>query len=502
MPISKSEYLFALIKSLTRGEKRHFRSFAKRESEDGALKYLKLFEVIDKQDRLDENALAEQFEKRKLPNLKRHLYTQIMVCLRLLQRNENITIQLREFLDFANLLYGKGHYLQSLQIIEKAKNLAVKTNDELILLQLLEFEKIIESRHITRNGISKVSALTRETDKLVRNINNRLKFSNLRLNLHGRYIKYGHSRSREEDIEVKALYQERLESVDISEFALIEKAYYYQAKVWFHFILMEIDKCYDNAYQWLQLFKVERKYVHRDINLMMRAYHYILTCLYHLGRRKEYVKYLDEFENFRNDNYSKFNSNSQIISFIYVHNGRLNKYVLTKTYSEGLKIIPKTLSRIKRYKNNLDSHRILVLHFKIALLYIMAGNAADAIRYLNGIMNNKVNSLREDIQGFARIAFLMAHYDLENYDVIHNELKRIKKYFAKLSLGIASPNLMLEFFTKAVNSPIYERKKLEKDLATKLEKLFKDKYERRGILYLNANEWISDKINNKHLIAV
>ena len=210
MPISKSEVLFALINSMTRGEKRHFKSFAQRESEEGTLKYLHLFHVLDKQEFLDEEELAEKFNRSQLPNLKRHLYTQILISLRLQKRKNNVSIQLREYFDYANILYGRGLYLQSLRIIEKAKTLAEKINDKLILLQLLEFGKIIETRHITRTGTERVKNLTDDTEELRNSITNHLILSNLRIRLHGNYIKYGHVNSQQEADEVRTLFKSGL----------------------------------------------------------------------------------------------------------------------------------------------------------------------------------------------------------------------------------------------------------------------------------------------------
>ncbi|MEM9547234.1 MAG: hypothetical protein AAGA77_14740 [Bacteroidota bacterium] len=493
MPISKSDSLFTLIKSLTRGEKRHFRSFAQRESEASSLKYLQLFEVLDKQNEPNETALIQQFDKRQLSNLKRHLYTQILSSLRLQKRKDNVAIQLREYFDFANILYGKGLYLQALKILDKAKSLAMKINDELILLQLLEFAKVIETRHITRSGADRVAYFTENTDQLISNINNRIMLSNLRISLHGGYIKYGHVHSEDEAKKVRLRFKKTLDLVNESSLGLIERAYYYQSRVWYHFILLEMKECFENAVQWLDLFKMEGKYVQRDTNLLMRAYHYILTTLYHLGRQESYVNYLEEFEKYRKDNYHKFNKNSQIISFIYVHNGRLNNYILTKNYKAGLHAIPKTLARIKRYQNNLDSHRILVLHYKIALLYIMAGEADKAIPYLNNILNNKLGNLREDIQGYARLAYLMAHYDIANYDVVERELRSIKKYFNKHATESTMPMLILNYFKKLTEQPSSERRGTLQSWSNDLKELFKSKYEKRGLLYLNIQEWVEKK---------
>jgi len=269
MPISKTASLFALIKSLSRGEKRHFRSYAQREADSSGYKYLQLFDVLEKQHSLDEGLLTSHFDKKKLPNLKRHLYSQIMISLKLQQSQSSVTIQLREFLDYATILYSKGLYLQSLKIIGKAKVLAGKINDELSLLQLLEFEKIIESRHITRTGTDRVAELTEETSQLMVSVANRLSVSTLRLQLHGGYIKYGHVTSEAAAREVRELYEAQLAAADVDGLGLIESAYYYQAKVWYHFILLEMEAVLACAQRWLSLFTSEGQYVHRDTNSYM-----------------------------------------------------------------------------------------------------------------------------------------------------------------------------------------------------------------------------------------
>lgn len=494
MPISKSDLLFALISSLSRGEKRHFKSYAKRESEGSNLKYLQLFDILDKQKVLDESDLSSHFDKRQLPNLKRHLYSQIMVSLKLQQSQSSVAIQLRELLDYANILYSRGLYLQSLKIIAKAKVLATKINEELSLLQLLEFEKIIESRHITRTGTDRVDQLTKETNELMVGITNRLVLSNLRLELHGGYVKYGHVSSDTAANEVRELFAERLLEVDESTMGLLELAYYYQSRVWYHFILLEMDDVLDYARRWLELFKMDGKYIHRDTNLIMRAYHYILTSLYHIGDIGLYDKYLQEFEQFRNQQYKKFNTNSQIISFIYVHNGRLNRYILAEDYAAGLAIIPKTLTRIKRYKAKLDSHRILVLYYKMSLLYIMAGEPGKAIKYLHSVMNAKLDNLRSDIQGYARMAFLMAHFDLENYDVVQSHIRSVRTYIDKEQISTEVSDMLLRFFAAVTKVPIQEQSGLFKVLSSELRQLSKNIYTKRGLLYLHVQEWVKGRV--------
>ena len=142
MPISQSDQLFKLVKTLTKSEKRNFRLYAKRVQDSDDLMFLQLFDLIDKMEVFDEAHIykkIDKLEKTQFSNLKRHLYKQILISLRLIHINKKVHIQIREHIDFAQILYDKGLYLQSLKILQRAKNLAYKVNNEILILEIIEF---------------------------------------------------------------------------------------------------------------------------------------------------------------------------------------------------------------------------------------------------------------------------------------------------------------------------------------------------------------------------
>ena len=111
MPISNTLSLFKLIKSMTKADKRNFKLYAKRVQGDESLKFIKLFEVLDKMSELDEKKLLDRLpgvNKGQLSNLKRHLYSQILISLRLISIGRLKAIEVREQIDFSQVLYSKG----------------------------------------------------------------------------------------------------------------------------------------------------------------------------------------------------------------------------------------------------------------------------------------------------------------------------------------------------------------------------------------------------------
>ena len=194
-----SDALFQLIKSLEKAEKRHFKIYIKRSSANEELKVIQLFDALDKMQEYDEQILFKKISslnKSKLANLKSHLYAELLASLRLLKSRDNIDLQLSEYLDDARILYNKGLKLQSLRILEKAKDLA-RTNQKFnTLVQLISLEKKIETLHITRSSTEKTRQLAEESMEVSRHIERVTRLSSLALLLYRWYVINGHSRNK------------------------------------------------------------------------------------------------------------------------------------------------------------------------------------------------------------------------------------------------------------------------------------------------------------------
>lgn len=154
---NKQEPLFYLIKSLTKAEKRNFKLYVLRQEGNATAKFVALFDVIDGITDYDEQKILKRtsVSKSQLPNMKAHLYRQILVSLRLLSVQHSTRMQLREQIDFARVLYDKGLYKQSLKVLDKAKKAALTAEQTTIALEIVEFEKNIETLHITRSATSR-----------------------------------------------------------------------------------------------------------------------------------------------------------------------------------------------------------------------------------------------------------------------------------------------------------------------------------------------------------
>ena len=502
MPISTTDQLFNLVKSLSKAEKRNFKLYARRTQQTSEARFVRLFDVLDKMEDYDEAVIYKRFNrlsKGQLSNLKRHLYSQILGSLRLIHIQRTIDIQIHEQIDFAHILYGKGLYMQSLKLLNRIKGIAREANRDILHYEILEFEKLIEEKHITRSRTikDKMENLIQESEDRNRVLNSANRLTNLKLKIHGLYIKIGHAKNEKDAFIVKDYFRSNLPKLEEGRMTFFEKIYLNQSYVWYYYILLDFEKCLSHAQKWCQLFEDNYHMIQEDPDLFMRGLHYQLTSLYSLGKKEQHRKVLAKFRSLISDYGSDFNTTSEIISFLYFTSAQFNQHQLDGSFEEGLGLIPDLEERIKIYERHLDSHRILVFNYRSAWLYFGSGRYSEAIDYLNKIINLKAGHLREDIQSYARLLHLLAHFELGNYALLEYLEKSVSRFFEKMKDRNKVQLEVLSFIRKQLKSNTIPNESLLKSMLKNLEKLQKDPYEKRSFIYLDAIAWVQSKLSGK-----
>lgn len=499
MPNRSTDALFQLIHSLERSEKRNFKLYMTRNSGSGDLKVVQLFDALDKMKQYDDEQLlvkAPAIQKQQLSNLKAHLYREILASLRLLNQEENIDLQLHEQLDFARLLYNKGLYLQSLKILDKVKELARVNNQVTYILQVLFLEKKIESLHITRSMQDRADRLSAEVD----DVNQRLTLigtlSNISLQLYSWYIKNGHARNEEDTAIVDAFINN--ESIQQTQDAkgFYERLYLYQIYCWHTFITQNFIGYYRYCQKWVDLFDSCPKMIEIETAHYIKGLHNLMGAHFDLRNYQKFNETILVFEKFIETPVIQQNRNNLIQTFIYLNISKLNKHFMEGSFTEGLKLVPYIEEKLQEYELYMDRHRVLVFYYKIASLYFGSGDFDKSIDYLNKIINWKVD-LRTDLQCYARLLHLIAHYELGNFDLLEYLLKSVYRFMYKMQNLSTVEEKVFGFLRKSFRlSPKQLKPEFESLLAT-LKPLEKSRLESRAFMYLDIISWLESKIYNK-----
>ncbi len=500
MASTPTDQLFKLIKTLTKAEKRSFKLYVNRIGGSETAKFIQLFDVLDKQREYDEEAIFRKIptlKRSQLSNLKRHLLGQLLTSLRLIHISKYIDIEIREQIDYARILYGKGLYLQALKILDRVKKTAREAHQDHLHLEIVEFEKLIESRHITRSIENRAEELTDEAQRRGEIIYRTGLLSGLALKMYGLYIKIGHIRDEASARQVDAFFKANVPPIPLDEMTFFEKVYWNQAHMWYNYILQNFPMYFRYATKWVELFDQFPDMRTKDPDLYMRGLHHLLGSLFYLGDYERFCQAFEQLSAFIDAQESTFNINSRIQAFLYRNTARINKHFLEGTFTEGLKVVPEVEAGLEAFRMHLDSHRVLVFYYKIACLYFGSGDNDHAIDYLNRIIHYKAGSLGEDIQCYARILHLIAHYELGHYNLLEYLVKSVYRFLVKMKELNAVQKEILRFLRRELYSHPERLREAFKDLRDRLEEISTQPYERRSYLYLDISSWLEAKIHGR-----
>jgi tetratricopeptide (TPR) repeat protein len=504
MPNRVTDILFQLIKSLEKAEKRHFKLYIQRSSGNTDLKIVRLFDALDKQKEYDEKALLKKMEdvtKPQLANLKTHLYKQLLASLRLLKSADSLDLQLNEQFDYAHILYKKGLFMQSLRIIDRARETARANQKYYFLPQLIALEKRIEGLHITRNIEHRADTLTAEANDVNSHIDKVTRLSNLGLKLFSWFVQHGHARDEYDEKDIRKFMTQNLPSGAWKETGFYERMYLYQSYTWYAFIRQDFIQYYRYTQKLVDLFDENPLMKRVETSHHIKALHYLLNAHFDLRNHRAFEKTLAKFIEVAQTNRVKEHDNFRIQAFTYISQARINQHFMRGTFKEGLALVPAIEKELAAYDLFLDSHRVLVLNYKFAVLHFGSGDYNTCIDYLQKITQDHTN-LRHDLQCYARLVHLLAHYELGNDMLMESLTKSVYRFMAKMKNLTAVEEAIFKFLRLSIKlTPRQLKPELEKFLGA-IKHLENDRFQTRAFAYLDIISWVEGKVYNKTMSQV
>ncbi|HVZ55322.1 MAG TPA: hypothetical protein VG870_01580 [Chitinophagaceae bacterium] len=499
MPNRSTDALFQLIKSLEKAEKRNFKLFIKRKSAGEELKIIQLFDALDQMRDYDEAQLLRRqksLRKQQLSNLKAQLYRQILASLRQIRDESNVDMLLHEQMDYARILFNRGLYIQSLRLLDKMKETARAANQLTYLQQVLFFEKKIEALFITRSMRDRADQLTAESDQVNRQLTLVNRLSNLSLQLYSWYIRDGHARNAREEKAVAAFLEEHLPPGARQSTGFYERLYLYQCLCWDAFIRQDFLQYYRYTQKWVDLFEEQPAMIEIETAHYIKGMHNLMGAHFDLQNYSKLSEAIQQFEKFSHRRVVETNENNRILTFVYLMTAKINKHFIEGTFTEGLRLVPHIEEKLKEYELYLDRHRVLVFYYKIACLYFGAGRNEKAIDYLNKIINWR-SDLRTDLQCYARLLHLIAHYELGNFGLLDYLTKSVYRFMAKMESLSQVEEEMFKFLRRGIRLGTAALRPEFEKLLEKLRKYERNPLETRAFVYLDVISWLESKIRNE-----
>ena len=489
--------LFDLIHSLTKSEKRSFKLYVKRGSEASTVKFVQLFDVMEKLPDYDEDAILKKLpgvSKTQFSNLKAHLYSQLLASLRQGALNHDIDIQLREQLDYIRLLYKKGLYAQSLRLLNRAKNVTGQYRKDLFQLSLLDYEKQIRSQQVFDLEERLVDEMDQDTLDAMERFGNVQHFFTLAIKLKARFIEKGMVKNETEMNNLKALFQTKMRPFHDKEeeLAFNEKFYYYRACYWYAYLTYDFQSCIRYAEKWVKLFEFTELDSKRRAGFL-KGLNRLLQSAFRVDDREVFRQYYQRLIHFEEQEGPTLASNTQLLLAKYKAMQSLNLVFLNASFAENRETVEAALEEVLKNEAFMDKHTLLILYYKAGIFYFALNDYEKALSYLNRLIDDPEN-LRSDLKGFGRIVRLIIYYEKADEDKMERRIKTTYAFLKRQeSLG-EFQHTILDFLDNLGNIFPQDIKKGFSSLKEKLEALKADKYKSKALLYFDIISWLDAKI--------
>lgn len=495
-----STELFDLIKSLTKSEKRFFKLSSSLQT--GEKNYLKIFDAIDKQQEYDESGVKKQFKKetfiKHFPSEKNHLYKLILKSLRAYHADNTVSSLLKQEIKNIEILYNKALFKECNKFLTRAKKQAVAHEKFYYLVELISWEKMLLEEALEDGQFTKdLDTLINEEQEVIEKLRNLAEYHVLYSKINYVFRSGGFVRNEEDRKLVEEIRNHPL--IVGKNTALSNRAasicYYTQG-----FCHMA-EGNYSTA---LEKFRKVKNIIdsHPELrqDLAKRYVRTLNNIHFCLIDQKNYLEANEAVATLRNLAGQREFASIDVTLSIFKHAAMAELQVCqyTKNFERGFEVIQEIKEGLELYDGKLNKEQVVTLYYYIAYFYFAAGDFNKSLSWLNKVLNDNENTLRQDVYSYARLFNLIVHYELGNFDLLEYITKSTQRYLSKRHRDFGLEKLVIDTVRKLIRTTEAEKKLiLFEQLAENISSGLEHPEDRIVLKYFDFVEWAQSKLTGE-----
>lgn len=492
-----STELFDLIKSLSKSEKRFFKLSSSLQS--GEKNYLKIFDAIDRQKEYDEDAIKKSFRKETFinhfPSEKNHLYKLILKSLRAYHSDNSVSSILKQEIKNIEILYKKALFKECNKFLVRAKKLARQHEKFYYWFELISWEKqLLEEAYEAGEFGKDLDALIKEEQDVIEKLRNLAEYHVLYSRVNYVFRSGGYARNEEQKKIVDEIAQNYLIKGKNTALSIRAATICYYIKG----LCCSTKRDYEGAFNFFLKVKQildDNQDIRKD--LAKRYVRTLSNLLYCYIDNNDYDKSFKLIEKMRampkERGFKTIDIQVRIFTSSYI--AELLIYDQIGDYDKGVAISDEIVKAIEDFGDKINKEQEIVFYYNLAYTYFGAGEHNRALFWINKVMNDNEQVLRQDIYSFARLFNLIIHYELGNKDLLEYIIKSTFRYLSKRHKTYAVETILLKYLKKLARlGDAEEELEMFKKLKVDLEQGFTDRAELVVLDYFDFLTWVNSKI--------
>ncbi len=487
--MTKKENLFSLIKSLSKSEKRYFKLFASMSGSNN--NYIKLFDEIDKQEIYDEQKVKEKFKNEKfikqLHVTKIYLSNLILKSMRNFHSTISKSAELKDLLRDIEILFQKELFNQCKYEIDKAEKIAIEYEELTSLIEILNWKRklVLATKNFFqgKNEILEMLEIKDESLKKLTNLNQYWKHT---------FSVFEEFNKGEKDFK-KFLNQPLLKNLSDEEL-LQSKVLYCHIMFSSEIVQSNDDKAVEHLENLIELLESNPKRVKDDPSSLITALNNRIGTLLNKKDYKNITPLIQKIRNLPEEYAIKNKSKITFKILLQTYNVELEMYRDTENIEKAKELVCSIVEFIEKNESIIPVDYKMLFYYQIGHVYFLAGEYSNSLKWLNEIIDNRVNIAREDIHSYARFLNLIIHYELKNIYVLKYAVESCRRFLKKKRKLHNFENELLKFFAKLSVTLPEKHPVLFSRLKEKLFAETEEKIKNDALDYFNFEKWIDGKV--------
>lgn len=490
--------LFKLIKSLTKSEKRFFKLSSALQS--GDKNYVKLFDFIDAQSEYDEISLKKQFQNetfvKHLSSEKNHLYKLILKSLRSYYSEESLSSILKQEIKNIEILYNKALYKECEKFIVRAKKIARETEKFYYWNEIISWEKKLKEEAL-EEGIFEDDLINiiKEEEDVIDRLRNLAEYQIIYSKISYIFRSGGFTRNEQEEKQVEEIADYHLIKGKNTAKSTRASSMCYYIKG----LCAATNRNYADSYQFFNKTRSildKNPVIKQDLSTRyIQTLTYLLRCYIDERKFKDAEKLIQDLINLRGTKgFNTINTEVRILSNAYF----MELLLLQRQgkFKESIQLIDSIDSFIVENKEIISKEQCILFKYYKSVSYFAGGEFKKALSFINEVLNDNEQNLRQDIYSFARIFNLVLHFELENYDFTEYVIKSLNRYLSKHGRDYATETVLIRAIRKLSKNVLPEEQEMIfKNLEQELKHQFTDHHEQVIQEYFDLMAWVTSKLN-------
>lgn len=499
--MAKSPELFELIRTLSRQEKRFFKLYYTRASdEEGAeTNYLQLFDDINQYKGNDEAEFRAQHEGR--PYLDNFSYNKTFLMSKIVTAclsmpNKSIDHQLSRLIAEARFYRDRRIPGASIKKLNKAQQMAEKYEKHEMLLEILRMKRTHYMDGQTHNGQLAMLAIN-ETVRIGNIIQNKYIY----LQTKDMLFLAQKNKSRERIPERLKELKRQMDEAGMSEEKALsfdaKHSYYYANALYFQ-LAGDWDKCL--AYH-TQIFNLWIKNpdirFDRATNFRSMVTNYLNLCCSR-NRYEHFDEALAYLEN------PEFHSETERIeslqNSIFI---RLTHEIANCQWDRVAITVAKYQANKTAIEKKIHTSRKMAFYIHFAWYELVYQHYKAADDWIEEIFKCGKTNVRDDIKNFAYLFKLLIRIEQDDYDLLEHDIRAASRHFGSLKSLLPYEKVVLHFFNQYIKLDHEEkRRELAKMQIPVLEALAESKDSQNALGLEILIRWLESRVRQIDLRAI